>query len=412
MNDVPPTEVGYMINSPIVDLRYTCAEWANVRPRPLVTSWDHFSANVRLQQPGRQGFIEFPIVRGMPYITAIYNGLTPQLFTQHAMIKIEADTQTEEQDIYSGFKFKITMNDSPTSKFVIYVLGDQPLTFHKVGTSNLVSKQPYHGVIRIAKLPSSSSTAAEAILDKSRYTWPVGGVVSAQSNGQAATYSIHWKSKGSNSSSSNDASSLLMYAYPHHLESFASNSIQRTTLTLPSSTKGDMTAVVGDFWTLVENEPSRIEWLPLRPQPEPFTINEIMDALAKDVARNYTAETFLGDNYFSGKGLQKYAMLALLLNRPDETGLRNPELAHQSLEKLKAVFLPYLKNAQQDPFFYDNVYKGIVARNGLPTSFGGTGDPNAEFGHSYYNDHHYHQGYLIVTGTRCAVYWAVGKCGF
>ncbi|CAO3587930.1 unnamed protein product [Absidia cylindrospora] len=105
------------------------------------------------------------------------------------------------------------------------------------------------------------------------------------------------------------------------------------------------------------------------------------------------------DNYFSGKALQKYALLALLINKPDETGLRNPELARMALDKLKFAFAVFLENRQKDPFLYDQTYKGIVARSGLPSSMGGTGDINAGFGHSYYNDHHYHQGYFIVSAA-------------
>jgi endo-1,3(4)-beta-glucanase len=73
-------------------------------------------------------------------------------------------------------------------------------------------------------------------------------------------------------------------------------------------------------------------------------------------------------------------------------------LAQASLDKLKDAFTLYLDNKQEDPFMYDSVYKGIVAREGLPKELGGTGNRDAAFGHSYYNDHHYHQGYMVVTG--------------
>lgn len=160
-----------------------------------------------------------------------------------------------------------------------------------------------------------------------------------------------------------------------------------------------MTAVLGSQWTLNEPELVDVDWLPPNPKvPETAVVNEIMSALEKDVASNYTNATLKEDNYFSGKGLQKFAMVALVLNRPDQTGLRNPELAAEALNQLKAAFLPYLHNKQEDPFSYDNVYRGVVARSGLPQEMGGTGDVNAGFGHSYYSDHHYHHGYFVVTG--------------
>lgn len=158
-----------------------------------------------------------------------------------------------------------------------------------------------------------------------------------------------------------------------------------------------MTAVVGNKWTLTETDLSPVTWLPNNAQPAENTILDIMQNLEKEIDTKYESETFLDDNYFSGKALQKFALIALMLNSA-ETKLKNPEMAKTSLKKLEDAFLPYLKNEQRDPFLYDSLYRGIVARSGLPREEGGTGDPGAAFGHSYYNDHHYHQGYLVVTG--------------
>jgi endo-1,3(4)-beta-glucanase len=160
-----------------------------------------------------------------------------------------------------------------------------------------------------------------------------------------------------------------------------------------------MQAVIGNSWTLQEEDLPSTEWFPSSPAPESSTINEIMKAMEDDVNSNYTENTLKDDNYFSGKGLQKYALLALTLNKPDQTQLHNSELAKVSLDKLKKALEPYLENKQRNPYKYDSVYKGIVARDGLPASMGGKDDINSEFGHSYYNDHHYHQGYLVVTGN-------------
>lgn len=176
--------------------------------------------------------------------------------------------------------------------------------------------------------------------------------------------------------------------------------IKRTKLKLLSSSKGQMYAVVGNTWTLVEKDLNNIEWFPPNPAPEESTRNEIMEAIVSDVQMDYREETTRGGNYFSGKGLQKLAMLALMLNKPDQTQLRNQELAHESLNKIKTALLPYLENKQQDSYKYDVLYRGIVSKEGLPKELGGSGDRNAAFGHSYYNDHHYHQGYFIVTGRK------------
>jgi endo-1,3(4)-beta-glucanase len=175
--------------------------------------------------------------------------------------------------------------------------------------------------------------------------------------------------------------------------------VKITKFKLASSAKGLMTGVIGNKWVLSESELSEVTWLPNHAEPEKSAIDEITGSLEKEIGVDYDSETLLADNYFSGKALQKFALISLILNSP-EAKLNKPELAKKSLQKLKAAFLPYLKNKQRDPFLYDTLYRGIVAQSGLPVKEGGTGDPNAAFGHSYYNDHHYHQGYFVVTGRQ------------
>ncbi|KAI8640299.1 endo-1,3(4)-beta-glucanase [Parasitella parasitica] len=382
MNNIPASPAGYIINGVVVDLRITAQEWTKT-PEPLVTNWGLFSANLRLS--GGDGHVNFPLVRGQSFITAEYHHLTPQFFTQHAIINVNADQV--KGDIYTGRKFKVSFNDNPTSTYLIYALNDT-LTLTKRDMNNLVASSKYNGVIQIAKLPSEED---EAILDAYHGVWPTGGSLDTSRDG--TKYTIQWHKTGDTSKS------LLTYAYPHHLKSFASQSVKKTNLRLQSSSKGLMQAVIGDQWTLQESDLSRTEWFPQIPSPERSTHNEILQQLAADVESNYTEHTQRGDNYFSGKGLQKVALTALILNEPDVTGLRNSELARTALDKLKRAFVPYLENRQQDPFRYDTVYKGIVSRDGLPVSMGGTGNKDASFGHSYYNDHHYHQGYFIVTAA-------------
>ncbi|EIE78560.1 hypothetical protein RO3G_03264 [Rhizopus delemar RA 99-880] len=385
-NNVPETPAGYIINGVVVDLRITSAEWKDHQPVPTITSWDLFGANLKLA--ASNGCIQFPIARGMPFVTAIYENLTPQFFTQHAILKINGK-DAQNDDTFTGRKFKLSFNDNPTSTFLIYALGKEPLSLKKVGHNNLIANGIYNGLIQVAKLPSEEG---EGVLDASTGIWATGGDLNLDL--ETNTYKIQWKTEG------NHSKKLLTYAYPHHMKSFVRNGdIKRTNLRLLSSTKGRMHAVVGNTWTLAEKDLSTIEWLPPNPSPEKTTRNEIMEAIVSDVQMNYTKETMKGDNYFSGKGLQKLAMLALMLNKPEMTFLRDKELAQEALNKIKMAMIPYIENKQQDSFKYDRVYKGIVAKGGLPKEMGGTGDRNAAFGHSYYNDHHYHQGYLIVTAA-------------
>jgi endo-1,3(4)-beta-glucanase len=93
--------------------------------------------------------------------------------------------------------------------------------------------------------------------------------------------------------------------------------------------------------------------------------------------------------YFSGKGLGKFAMMVYVLH---DMAL-NPELAAKGLEKLKAAFQVFIDNQQQNPLAYEECWRGVVSVAGLG------GDAGADFGGSYYNDHHFHYGYHVFTAA-------------
>lgn len=175
-NNVPEVKAGYMINGVVVDFRVTAKEFENKLPNQTVTRWDLFSSDIQLASPDDPNkYIDFPLSRGMPFVTSKYNSLTPKFFTQHAIIKVEAD-KTESTDTYSGYKFKLSFNNNPQSTFIIYVLGDKPLTFVKKGLNNFVSNSEFTGVIQVGKLPKPEH---EDLLDKSKGVWATGGKIDA-----------------------------------------------------------------------------------------------------------------------------------------------------------------------------------------------------------------------------------------
>lgn len=158
-----------MINGVVVDFRITAKEWKTERPKQLVTRWDLFSANIQLHSSS--GKIDFPISRGTAYITSTYHHLTPQFFTQHAVINVEAKRVAE--DTYTDTKFKVSFNDNPTNTYIIYALNG-PITLKKEGMNNLIATNKYTGVIQVAKLPNAES---EAVLDAHHGVWVTGGKV-------------------------------------------------------------------------------------------------------------------------------------------------------------------------------------------------------------------------------------------
>jgi endo-1,3(4)-beta-glucanase len=68
--------------------------------------------------------------------------------------------------------------------------------------------------------------------------------------------------------------------------------------------------------------------------------------------------------------------------------------AQAGLTSLQTSFAVFANNQQQFPLVYDNAWGGIVSSASYDN-----GDPGADFGNSYYNDHHFHYGYFIYAAA-------------
>jgi endo-1,3(4)-beta-glucanase len=83
--------------------------------------------------------------------------------------------------------------------------------------------------------------------------------------------------------------------------------------------------------------------------------------------------------YYSGKGLSKFAQIMYVMNELAQG------LAAAALAELKSAFATFTNNQQQFPLAYDVDRKEVVS-----SAVYVTGDSGADFGNSYYNDHHFH----------------------
>jgi len=59
-------------------------------------------------------------------------------------------------------------------------------------------------------------------------------------------------------------------------------------------------------------------------------------------------------------------------------------LGQAGLKQLKAAFDRFVSNQQQNPLVYESAWGGVVS-----TAAYVTGDSLADFGNTYYNDHHF-----------------------
>ncbi|TVY48463.1 putative endo-1,3(4)-beta-glucanase [Lachnellula occidentalis] len=359
------------------------------------TALTAFSANVNLLAiAGAAPTITFPLVQGMGFVTGIFNGGTPILQSGVLFRSITKAAIAPKPDLsQTGVtKFTIILEDGNT--WLIYVSGsevvgqDSAFDFTVVNNGLIQATSSFNGVIQIARSPS---TNAEALYDAAAGAYPTTSTLSGSASGGTSSYTLSFKKGGL----ANTA--LLMFALSHHLQSFSSNTTSgvKSNVQLDTTTKGKATAVVGDSWTMLESIPTSMGFGPWRPNNG---TPETMSAQAKaalhtvamsEVSQNMSDQSNLNSMYYSGKALAKFAQILYTLH--DILG--DTATAQAGLKNLKDAFDRFASNKQQFPLVYDSAWGGLVST----ASYGG--DSGADFGNTYYNDHHFHYGYFIYAAA-------------
>ncbi|EFR00061.1 endo-1,3(4)-beta-glucanase 1 [Nannizzia gypsea CBS 118893] len=346
-----------------------------------------FSAQVILRpKGGASESITFPLVQGMGFITAIYNNLKPTIQSGVLFRKVEPAGSPQG----GIFKYKVTLEDD--KQWLLYVTpenGSDPKL--KLENNKLISGPTgFKGVIQVAKNPSSQE--GEAVYDKSAGSYAtnikISGSVASDGTG---TYKFSFEKAGK-------GAPLVMYALPHHVESFDDGTKKtKKNMKLSTTTKGMATACVGDSWTMVErNLPLTMDFAPWKPGVgSQAALSEGAKSAIRAVAGNELSQdmepqTNLNSMYFSGKGLNKFAGAIYTVHElvGDKATAAGP------LNSLKESFKRFVENKQQIPLVYDTVWKGVVSSGTYEK-----GDPGLDFGNTLYNDHHFHYGYFILAAS-------------
>ena len=310
----------------------------------------------------------------MGFVTAIYNSVTP--FIESSVF---FTTLTPLNSPKTGVsKYKILLADGKT--WLLYATSnDQKALSLKIASSTrLVALAPFAGIIQIAKNPQDDPKN-EISYDTSAGSYATTASLDGFSDDHTGSYSLTWK-KGGN------GSPLLMFALPHHIESLdAKSAAGKTGIQLQTTVKGVATGVIGDSWILVEPDlPISLGFAPWDPVSGPTkalstTAKAAINAAGlNELSQNIDLQTNLDSMYFSGKALSKFATAIYAVH--DLAG--NVTLANAGLAKLKVAFERFTSNTQKFPLTYESAWGGIVS-----TAAFVTGDANADFGNSYYNDH-------------------------
>ncbi|RPA77370.1 glycoside hydrolase [Ascobolus immersus RN42] len=354
------------------------------------TDYTPYSCRLTIQtsHEGMDGFINYPIVQGMGFVTGHYRNLTPVLDSVVCFRHFER----VDGAVQKGFgKWKVMLEDGKT--WLIYAFWQPdapPLELRQEGNQRLQhAGQPWNGMIQVAKCPNPEQN--EPIYDAT------AGSHAITITNRGYVYETHgWLQFQIQKWGRNASGGVLMFALPHHIESFEEETKRRTvkTLQLHSPTKGMMTAVVGDNWSCFEQElPVETEWFGLGITRHGVSddIKQLLRKTAYEETRGDFCAECCGDSmYFSGKALAKYAQILLVVS----TIVHDVPLAQEIYHKLMDAFTRFTSNKQQHPLIYDRKWRGLVSS----ASFN-TGEPLSDFGNTYYNDHHFHYAYHIYTAA-------------
>ncbi|XP_014558507.1 glycoside hydrolase family 81 protein [Bipolaris victoriae FI3] len=353
-----------------------------------------FSANANLRaSSGSKILMSVPVVQGMGMATAIYAGARPVLNSN-----VFFRSLSYVGSVNGGtYKYRIVLNDGTC--WLLYAtsasaVGVIPFTLDS--TAKISGPANFIGTIQVAKNPSGQDM--ESVFDKSAGAYATDAALSGSVNDASGSYSISWTKSGVTSQT------LLMYALPHHVESFDQQTQSALkNITLVTTTKGFAQAILADKMTMVENDlPNTIGFAPwsknangaggsqrtaLSSQATTL-INQVGVA---ELNQDMIPQTSLNSMYYSGKGCAKFASIIWTMN--SMTG--NTQYAAAGLVRLKQALDVFIKNTQPEPLVYDNVWKGLVSG----ASYKPPNDVGLDFGNTLYNDHHFHYGYFVYTAA-------------
>ncbi|KAF1845071.1 glycoside hydrolase family 81 protein [Cucurbitaria berberidis CBS 394.84] len=362
---------------------------AELDSQTILTTDTHlpFSVNINIfsHSAPQEPKITFPVVQGMSFVTAGYRNATP---TIHTGGKGFVDCVGP---IPMGRTTKYRVRDMDGRDWVIYVnpvigLDYDGTKFLRLDPNTLLGPAGFKGTIQVARNPLGAE--GEALYDKACGAFVYEASITAVAPDSKGAYSFNYTKIGS--------SPLLMFVLPHHLQSLDPELRKQVTkLQLRSTTKGMATAIWAEKLTFIEpNLPTTMHFGPWNPTTTakvryPPDVLALIAAVAERDLRRAMTEPIPPDSmYYAGKSLAKFATIVWVI----KDVLGNDTLTTAGLDKLKQELARYISNQQLHPLYYDDSWKGIVSNAGFT-------DPGADFGNTYYNDHHFHFGYFVYTAA-------------
>lgn len=331
-------------------------------------------------------YIEIPVVQGMGFVTSIYHGtVTPEFNT---LIGFSAILQEQSDALLANvLKYRLSLFNGV--EYLMYVILPDGASFDLkvIDSFHIAGTKAIDGlVVQLAVAPGDSSN--DAYYDEAAGAYPTSVLLAGSASGSTAEYSFNYNVNGTSSSGN-----TIIFALPHHISSLSSEtSSKKTPITLLSTTKGEMSAFLTNKLTLQETLNQNVDflpWSPLMTNGLSYSADQLslLASVAQSELNVDISLTVAGmdSNYFSGKVLDKYANILLVVNDI----LQDKDSAKDILADLKSAFEVFTSNTQFYPLMYDTKFKGITSTASQ------NGDTGADFGSGYYNDHHFHNGYFV-----------------
>lgn len=331
--------------------------------------------------------ITFPLVQGMGFVTAIYSGLNPKL---QSAVGIRCFENLGKINGSKITKFSILLENEVKWSLYVFLDGSkvQPnmevdIDLKQIDGQTLVPVTDLSSLPLVFQLIPSSHDCVDTIVGNYLVDCKLEGEVSNSDTGQ---YSFNYLVQGLH-----PQDGALIFCMPHHVQTMTDNT--KTTqlsppITLDSTVYGKLTGFKTSFLDFQVETPGSNYCL-THIESKSFSqaqINSIGLAATNEIQNgNVEAESNLDSMYFSGKALAKYAWILYTTHYI----LHDSNLTVQLLEKLKSAFQRFVLNKQILPLNYDTTWGGLVS----------SGTSTQDFGNSYYNDHHFHYGYHVLTGA-------------
>ncbi|AGO13667.1 AaceriAGL208Cp [[Ashbya] aceris (nom. inval.)] len=357
---------------------------------------DMQTASCRLEMRAGEGdsYLELPLVQGMGWVTGIYHGdIRPVVQLPTGLKRLRAENPGSLPE--SVLKYRVTLLNGV--EWLLYITFEDPKCWKDFDLTvkdryTLEAAKSIDGVI-IQAAVAPQDQKLEVHYDNSAGMYATSFNIKGSVKGTAAQYSFEYSTKGKS-----QCGQTILFALPHHVSMMTSAmDSKKTGIELEAYTKGTMRGFLANSLDFKAELDRKVSWLPYSPDVAQNNLTYgveqlqlLADVANKELQVDISSSIKGLNTYFTGKMIDKFAYILLVVS--DIIG--HDEITHESLDNLKTAFELLLKNKQTFPLYYDTKFSGIVSSADWKDYHG-----QADFGATYYNDHHFHYGYLIHTAA-------------